>query len=325
MARRITRRSFLGALGAVSAAAAGASSAFREAAWAGRVRSPFRVSIISDEISADFGRACEVASREFGMQWIELRTLWDKNLIHLDSKEVSEAQRIVRKYGLQVSDIASPLFKVDFKGAPRSRFSEQDDFHADFTFDQQDEVLERALELARIFQADRVRCFDFWRLDDPVPYRAAINQKLLEAAVKAGKRGMTLMLENDVGLNTATGAEAAQVMKAIKSPHLMLNWDPGNATASREKAYPDGYHLLPKERIGHCHCKDIVKKGGEFESAPMGDGIVDWRGQFAALKRDGYGFAVSLETEWTGGGTPEESSRQSWAGMKKLLQEAKAG
>jgi len=33
---------------------------------------------------------------------------------------------------------------------------------------------------------------------------------------------------------------------------------------------------------------------------------------------------VSLETHWRGAGSAEESSRKSWAGMKKLLQEANA-
>ncbi len=32
------------------------------------MNSPFRVAVINGEISQDFGRACEVASREFGMQ-----------------------------------------------------------------------------------------------------------------------------------------------------------------------------------------------------------------------------------------------------------------
>jgi sugar phosphate isomerase/epimerase len=104
----------------------------------------------------------------------------------------------------------------------------------------------------------------------------------------------------------------------------MLNWDPGNAAAAGEKPFPDGYNLLPKDRIGHCHCKDAVKKGKKYDWAPMGGGLIDWAGQFKALKRDGYHFAVSLETHWGGGGSPEESSRQSWAGMKKLLQQADA-
>jgi sugar phosphate isomerase/epimerase len=56
----------------------------------------------------------------------------------------------------------------------------------------------------------------------------------------------------------------------------------------------------------------------------MGTGIVDWLGQFQALKRDGYSGAVSLETHWDGGGTPQESTRQSWEGMKNLLHKAGA-
>jgi sugar phosphate isomerase/epimerase len=299
-------------------------SPFGSAARSGVAKSPFRVSVINDEISQDFGRACEVASREFGMQWVELRGMWKKNIVNLDAKEIAEARRILAKYELRVTDIASPLFKVDWPGAPLSKFSEHNDFHANFTFDQQDEVLERSIELAKTFQTDRVRCFDFWRLDDQAPYRAAINEKLLEAATKAGKKGITLLLENDSALNTATGAEAARVLNAVKSPYLMLNWDPGNAAASGEKPYPDGYDPLPKERIGHCHCKDAVKTAKGYDWAPMGRGIVDWAGQFKALKRDGYRYAVSLETHWNGGGTPEESSRQSWAGMKKLLGEAGA-
>ena len=318
----VTRRRFLSVLGGAMAMAARTSLLGAQEARS-RLRSPFRVSVINDEISQDFGRACEVASREFGMQWIELRGMWNKNIVNLDAHEVAETRRILKKYELRVTDIASPLFKVDWSGAPKSKYSETDDFHASFKFAQQDEVLERAIELAKTFGTDRVRCFDFWRLENPAPYRAAINAKLFEAAEKAGSHGIVLLLENDSGLNTATGAEAAKVLAAVKSPHLMLNWDPGNAAASGEIPYPDGYSLLPKERIGHCHCKDVVHLGKD-DWAPMGKGIIDWAGQFKAFKRDGYHYAVSLETHWDGGGTPEESSRQSWAGMKKLLQSAGA-
>jgi sugar phosphate isomerase/epimerase len=302
-------------------AAAKFSSRFAAAADSS---SPFRVSVINDEITQDFGHACEVAAGEFGMHWIELRSMWKKNIVSLDEKEVAEARRILEKYQLRVTDIASPLFKVDWPGAPRSKYSTLNDFRANFTFEQQDEVLERAIGMAKAFQTDRVRCFDFWRLEDQAPYRAAINEKLLQAAGKAGQKGITLLLENDSSNNTATGAEAAKTLDAVKSPNLMLNWDPGNAAASGETPYPDGYNLLPKERIGHCHCKDAVKKGKGHDWAPMGAGMIDWLGQFKALKRDGYHYAVSLETHWNGGGSPEECSRKSWAGMKKLLQQADA-
>jgi L-ribulose-5-phosphate 3-epimerase len=286
------------------------------------MKSPFRISVINDEISQDFGHACAVASKEFGMEWIELRGMWNKNLLKLDANEIAEARRILEKYQLRITDIASPLFKVDWPGAPQSKFSpKHDQFNADFTFDQQPEVLERSLELAKAFQTDRVRLFDFWRLDDQAPYRAAIDDKLREAAGTAAKQKIILLLENEMACNTATAAESAKVLAAVKSENFMLNWDPGNAAAAGEKPFPDGYRLLPKDRIGHCHCKDVSRKsdGKSYDWAAIGRGIIDWKGQFAALNSDGYHFAVSLETHWRGAGTAEESSRQSWAGMKEDL------
>lgn len=287
-------------------------------------KSPFRVSVINDEISQDFAHACEVASKEFGMGWIELRGMWKKNIVALDEKEVAETRRLLEKFQLRVTDIASPLFKVDWPGAPKSKYSEAKRFNADYAMSQQDEVLERGIAMAKAFGTDRVRCFDFWRLEDQASYRDAINDKLREAAAKAEKQGIILILENEQACNTATAHEAAKVLSAIQSRSFMLNWDPGNAAASGEIPYPDGYNLLPEDRIGHCHCKDTVKKGKGYDWAPMGGGTIDWLGQYKALKRDGYHFAVSLETHWNGGGSPEESSRKSWAGMKKLLQEADA-
>ena len=64
--------------------------------------------------------------------------------------------------------------------------------------------------------------------------------------------------------------------------------------------------------------------GGGFEWMPVGKGIIDWVGQFQALKQAGYSHGVSLETHWRDAGTSEESSRQSWAGMKADLQKAGA-
>jgi len=55
--------------------------------------SPFKVAVINDEITQDFGRACEIAAHEFGMEWIELRGMWNKNLLKLDAKEIEEARR----------------------------------------------------------------------------------------------------------------------------------------------------------------------------------------------------------------------------------------
>jgi sugar phosphate isomerase/epimerase len=282
---------------------------------------PFRVAVINDEITQDFEKACTIAARDFGLSWIELRGMWNKNITELDAKEVGEARRILEAHRLRVTDIASPLFKTDWPGAPRSKQSERrDQFHADFDMSAQDRLLERCIDLAKAFRTDRIRCFDFWRLDDPAPYRAAMDQKLRDAAARCEREGMILLLENEMSCNTATGAESKRTLAAVTNRNFMLNWDPGNAAAAGEYPYSRGFELLPKARIGHCHAKDVVEEsGGGHAWAPVGAGVCDWPGQIRAFERMGYHGAISLETHWRGAGTPEASTRVSMAGLKRVL------
>jgi sugar phosphate isomerase/epimerase len=308
-------------------AAAGAAATLPPGPYAAANTStcPFRLPVINDEIMQDFDRACSIASKDFGLHWIELRGMWNKNITELDSTEIAKARQILTKYQLRVTDIASPLYKVDWPGAPsRKDGQRRDQFHAGFDFKQQSELLDHCIELTKAFDTDRLRCFDFWRLDDQKPYRAAINDVLRKAAEVCARSNVILLLENEMSCNTATGAEAAAVLSAIANENFMLNWDPGNAaTFPNDTPYPTGYDLLPKKRIGHCHCKDVVRKpGGEYDWAPVGAGVVDWVGQFRALKRDNYHYGVSLETHWRGAGTPEASTRISMQGLKDTLNKA---
>jgi L-ribulose-5-phosphate 3-epimerase len=291
---------------------------------AGASTCPFRLAVINDEITQDFEKACQIVSGDFGLRWIELRSMWNRNVTKLDAKEVEDARKILAEYKLRVTDIASPLFKTDWPGAPRSSQSEtRDQFHADFDASGQGELLERCIRLANSFNTDRIRCFDYWRLDDQRPYRAAINAKLQQAAERCAKHNLILLLENEMSCNTATGEESAALLKAIPNKNFMLNWDPGNAAASGTLPYPTGYELLPKDRIGHCHCKDVVSKPDhKYDWAPVGGGIVDWIGQVQALQRDGFHYGLSLETHWRGAGTPEASTRISMEGLKKTLTKA---
>jgi L-ribulose-5-phosphate 3-epimerase len=282
---------------------------------------PFRLSVINDEITQDFELACKIASQDFGLHCIELRSMWNKNVTTLSPKEIDDAKKILAAHSLRVTDIASPLFKTDWPGAPRSPQSERrDQFNADFDAKEQDKLLEHCITIAHAFDTDRIRCFDYWRLTDQKPYRAAINARLQQAAARCEKDKLILLLENEMSCNTATGEESAAVLAAIPNKNFMLNWDPGNAAALFSTPYPNGYDLLPKARIGHCHCKDVVDlPDHKYDWAPVGSGVVDWVGQFEALKRDGYHYAVSLETHWRGAGTPEASTRVSMAGLKKTL------
>jgi sugar phosphate isomerase/epimerase len=311
----ISRRGFVASMAAVSAVAAGR----RGFGFAATQR--FKVAVITDEITQDFDHACAVASKEFGMHWVELRAMWGKSLMALDDTQLGEVEKTLAKYGLQVTDIASPLFKADWPGAPKSEFGPKNNTASGDVLKREDEVLEKSVALAKRFKTDKVRCFDFWRLQDVTPYRAAIDMKLTEAAEKCGRQGVMLVLENEPACNTATGREAVRTLGAVKSQHLALNWDPGNAVMRGEfDAFPVAWNMLPKNRIHHCHVKNAVKGAdGKVVWSPTGTGIIDWTAQFREMAKAGYRDAVSLETHWHGGANAEDSTRQSWAGMKKAL------
>ncbi len=318
----ISRRSFLATAG-MTAAACTASPLIGRAAAS---NSPFKISVINDEISQDFDHDCYVVAHDFGLSWIELRTMWNTNIIALSAAQIEEALKILAKYNLRVTDIASPLFKTDWPGATKSPYGSKGDMHgaAETTIKEQDEILERSISLAKQFKTNKVRCFDFWRLDDVAPYREAIDEKLRSAAEICGKQGILLVLENEFACNTATGREAARAMNAIQTPHLALNWDPANAVMRGElDAFPGGWDAIPKHRIHHCHCKNAIKGAdGKIEWSPVDKGFIDWTAQFRALKNSGFRDAVSLETHWHGSGSPEDSTRISWAGMKQALKDS---
>ena len=313
---QLSRRTF------VTATAAAAAMPLRAFAAA----SNFKIGVISDEISMDFDRACFVIAKEYGLQYVELRGLWNVNLQAATHAQVAEARKILAKYNLTVTDISSPLYKVDFLGAPKSQYGSKGDMHGadEVGFHHQDEVLERSISLAKQFGTNKVRCFDFWRLDNVAPYRAAINDVLQKAAEKAAQQNIMLVLENEPECNTATGREAAATLAGASSRNLALNWDPGNAVMRGElDAFPNGWAALPKDRIHHCHVKNATKDAsGKIVWSPVDVGFIDWTAQFAALRSINYANGVMLETHWTGGGTPEASSRRSWDGMKKDLEAA---
>jgi sugar phosphate isomerase/epimerase len=286
---------------------------------------PFHLSVINDEISPDLDHAAHIVANEFGLHYIELRSINGKGLHNTSSDELTEARKILAKYQLKVTDIGSPLFKSDLPGAPLSKESPKRRNPAAPDVDQ-DALLDRCIELAKSFGTDRSRCFDFWRLEDPAPYRKQINQKLDQAATKCSKQGLVLVLENEMACNTGSGSEALATFNGVPNPALMLNWDPGNSgTFATDVPFPDDYEHLPKNRIGHIHAKNVrmapgTKSGWEWQ--PVDIGKIDWSAQFKALKRDGYSHAVSLETHWHGGGTPEESTRRSMQGLMTCMEKA---
>src|ERR1035438_473164 len=162
-----TRRRVLAGLGLAGLGTAippllkkAAASSLAEPSAGGASTCPFRLAVINDEITQDFEKACQIASGDFGLRWIELRSMWNENVTELDAKQIEDTRKLLDENKLQVTVIASPLFKTDWPGAPRSSQSEtRDQFHADFDAGAQDKLLERCISLCKSFDTDRIRCF----------------------------------------------------------------------------------------------------------------------------------------------------------------------
>jgi hypothetical protein len=70
----------------------------------GTVACPFCLAVIHDEITQDFEKASPIVFGDFGLRWIELRSMWDKNVTDLDRKQVEDARKILVEHKLRAAD-----------------------------------------------------------------------------------------------------------------------------------------------------------------------------------------------------------------------------
>ncbi len=259
------------------------------------------VGAVTDEFSPDSLDRALGGMAELGMTFAELRVVDGKNIIDLTDAELDSVRARVEAHGMRVVSIASPLLKCTLPGAPPvASHIQQDMFSSAFGLDDQPRLARRAFEIAERTGAGIVRVFSYWRTIDPGACFDRVASGLRDLADQAARRGVIIGIENEHACNVATGAETARLLAAVDHPALQVIWDPANAFVAGEKPFPDGYEQLPVSRIAHVHAKDCTVAGHVPTWGPLGEMDIDWRGQLAALARDGYRSTISLETHWKG-------------------------
>lgn len=264
---------------------------------------------ITDEFTPDVEPALD-AMAAIGMTGAEFRVMWGKNIMDLTDDEVKRATDLATARGIRVLSIASPILKCVLPGGPAvdTRF-QQDIFNSKHTFEDQPRLMDRALKLSELTGAKIIRVFSYWRTVEPEKCHDAICEALVKLAETAKSAGVIVGLENEHACNLGTASEVAKVLNSVQHPNVQLVWDPANMLVAGEDPFPAGYDLLPKDRIAHVHAKDCHMEGHTPVWGPVGTRRVDWKGQIAALLRDGYKGSVSLETHWPGpGGNKFEAS-----------------
>jgi L-ribulose-5-phosphate 3-epimerase len=300
---------------------------------------PFKLGIITDEVSQDLEQAVDFVSQN-GLHYAELRQIYGYNIMNAPAEELDRARQLLERHHILVSDIASPIFKYNLPEMParpeeptnappgeipRVPAGEMDraSYGAFFTDKDSEALLRHSFDLARFFKTSKVRICGFLRVDEPEKAYPFVRDRIAKAVSLAAKNGIVLVLENEHEWNIATGRELGRILRDINSPYLRGNWDVCNGRQLGEVPYPDGYREV-RGLFSHMHLRDIKKdpKTGELIAAPIGEGSVDFLGLFKALRQDKYDGTMAIETgDWPDGG-PVERTRKTLAGLLKIIKES---
>lgn len=274
-----------------------------------------RLGVTTDEIDEDAAIAAKFL-REFNLGWAEVRSVRGKYNTSQPLEKIHELKAIFDASHIQTSVLSTAFFKIPLPpDTPAGRG----------ILDSQWALLGSAIERAKILGTDKIRVFAFTydagQKPDPKVY-PRIYELVGEAARRAKQSKVRMALENVGSSYVSTGAEAAALLRAVQESALGLTWDPNNAAASGEKAYPDGYKLLDAARIMHVHLRDFKHtQNGDVQWCAVGDGEMDNLGQIRALRKAGYKETFTLETHYRHPQGKAQASRTSLEGLLKVIRE----
>jgi sugar phosphate isomerase/epimerase len=260
---------------------------------------PYRRSVITDEISQDLDRAIRLA-REFGLDGLDVRTVWEKGVHQLDDDELARLKRSADQAGLAIPSVAPPFLKCNPDQWPEHK-----------------RILERSLRAAERLGARVVRGFTFWK---GAASWAQIVEAYREVAPKIERSGMVVGIENEPSCVIGTTEEMPRLLREIGSPSVRALWDPANAAHEGEPAYPDGFERVIDGTV-HVHLKDGRHRDGEWEHAIVGEGAVGVVEVSRALAERGYDGWVALETHYRPRPTGADLTRPGGSSLSELGEE----
>jgi len=266
--------------------------------------------------------------KELGIEYIDLRTIGNKDITDISDLEIKQLKQSIQKNGIKVSSISPRLF---FR-LPLTKEENEETIRGSFSGHL--EMLNRAIELAKMFDVKIIRCFSFKAeldfLFGPSRYKDLpfdIWEKIIERLQKsvriAENGGVILAIENCYWCNLGTGLLVAKAIKEIKSEHVALWWDPSNSfIASGENPYSDEYEQI-KEYIVSIDMKDVIidKRYNYRSDVVMGKGNkIYWPDILQKLSKDNYQGIINYESNYIPKDrTMIEGTKESFSYIRKIL------
>ena len=245
-----------------------------------------RLSAFADEISADLNEQIEVIRSE-NIHFIDLRGVWDTNVLDLTDQQVTEIKQRLDTQGIGVSAIASPIGKIPI----------------DASFDEHLQSFRRAIALAQFFHTPFIRIFSFYPpvaeddanggkgIVDPAIWRNKVLRQLCELTRLARSANLILLHENEKDIYGDTIARCADLLQNMNNQHFQAIFDPANFIQCEQTPYPDAYQKL-RPWLRYIHVKDALADGTVVAA---GEGVARWLEILQQLHTDGYDGFFSLE------------------------------
>ncbi|MBS1790396.1 MAG: sugar phosphate isomerase/epimerase [Acidobacteria bacterium] len=252
--------------------------------------------IVADEISRDFRRASQIGIAA-GLRRYEIRFLKSGRAPMCDPAELLEIERICDGEGLEITALSPGLFK--WTDSTEKFLREMAD------------VFPCSVELAKRWNLTALVVFGFCKPnakeetadlipgDNPPSW---VVDSLTEAATKAGEAGLRLLIEPEPVCWADTGAATVNLICATHATNLGINYDPCNVAWMLRRDPIDEFETVA-QFIANVHIKDQIdapRGSGMPIWVVPGQGMMDYRPHFAALKRMGYSGNISLEPHMDG-------------------------
>lgn len=240
-----------------------------------------KLGVITDEVSQSLEEAAAFAKR-FELTGVELRSVAGEGPFEWTLKTVKGFQTILKREGLRVIGISSPLFKCDM--------------HDREAIKRHLAGLQRCAEFCDELGCSLIRGFDFWEAGASVSERAERFGPVIEIC---RKYGLTCALEYDPSVHASTPPLLRELVDAIDAPQVRALFDPGNGIFSRPNShpFPEDYETL-KPVLCHIHIKDALPGPDGVQAVCIGEGRVNYPALLRRLLADGYSGYLMLETHY---------------------------
>ena len=233
-----------------------------------------------------------------GFDGIDLGYYWGEN----KTAEFAEAEKVAACEGIE---IANYIVGNNFGNAA-----------AENRLDAEIERVKVALEEAAYFKCKTLRVFGGGYNLDWAEYSPRIAEALAACVETAEKFGVVMALE-DHGALCKNSSEQLFYISQVDSPFLRATADIGNFWLPGGELPIVGVSNVA-EYTAMVHVKDYVFVNNTPVACPVGEGVIDFKSCFRALKDVNYEGWLSLEYECSIG-VPKQGISTSLSNMRRLV------